>query len=137
MADFNISDAKTSGAEGGYANDSKDRGGETICAIARQANPHFIGWPLVDHAVSEVCRRLGLTTTKDAGAAVWKQVDAELASQHPEFKQLVKDFRKERYWTPLGLDSEPDQELADEVYDSSINEGESVAKARLERARDA
>ncbi len=137
MADFEVADRETSGAEGGYANNSKDRGGETIDAIARRANPHFIGWPLVDHAVAVVCQRLGLKTTLDAGESVWKQVDAEIANMHPEFQQLVKDFRREKYWTPLNLDSEPDQALANMAYDASINEGESVAKARLAKARNA
>ena len=40
--------SKTLETEGGYVNDPSDSGGETYCGIARNSNPKWEGWKIVD-----------------------------------------------------------------------------------------
>jgi lysozyme family protein len=136
VADFLTAHGKTARAEGGYANDSDDRGGETCYGIARVSNPNWIGWPAVDAATSLVCRKRSIITTRDAGESVWAAVDEELA-RYPQVKASALELYRHDYWTPLGLDGEADQQLADMAYDAAVNEGVGVARDRLARARNA
>ena len=48
MSDFNIAYAKTGHAEGGYANNPDDSGGETVQGISRNNFPKWRGWMIVD-----------------------------------------------------------------------------------------
>ncbi len=46
--------AATMQHEQGYANNTKDTGGETFMGIARNKHPQWAGWPIVD-----ACRKAG------------------------------------------------------------------------------
>ena len=48
MADFSQAHAPVAVWEGGYANHPNDRGGETLCGIARRCHPGLVLWKLVD-----------------------------------------------------------------------------------------
>ena len=46
MADFSTAHAPVAVWEGGYGNHPADRGGETLCGIARGCHPDLALWPL-------------------------------------------------------------------------------------------
>ena len=48
MADFSTAHAPVAVWEGGYGNHPADRGGETLCGIARGCHPDLALWKLVD-----------------------------------------------------------------------------------------
>lgn len=124
--------AGVAAAEAGYANDSHDKGGETIRGIARNSHPTWPGWAKVDQAKAT----LGLHDTLDAGRAVWAKIDQHLSSDAAFGAQVRQLFRSE-YWTPLGLETEPSQRIADKAYDIAVNQGVEVARGFLEDARKA
>lgn len=67
MADFSTAHAPVAVWEGGYGNHPADRGGETLCGIARGCHPDL---------------------------ALWKLVDAE--KDHPSFRQGSAAFTRDR-----------------------------------------
>ena len=48
MAEFSTAHAPVAVWEGGYGNHPADRGGETLCGIARGCHPDLALWKLVD-----------------------------------------------------------------------------------------
>jgi len=91
----------TMGHEGGYSNLKLDRGAETFRGISRRFFPSWAGWRLVDHM-------------KD---------DPAILSDSQELKDLVEDFYKAEFWDRFVGDAMPDQEIANEVFDTSVNMG--------------
>lgn len=51
--------------EGGYVNDPNDRGGETYKGVARNANPGWPGWKIIDQL-----KRRGFVTAAQINAAL-------------------------------------------------------------------
>lgn len=124
MADFELWYPKTSREEAGYCNWSKDPGKETVCGITRRDNPNCDVWPIVDAAK----KKLGLVDTTNAGSAVFKKIDAELATV-PGFQDKVKAFYRASVWNALNLDAEESQLVADTTADIGVNQGVPFAKA--------
>lgn len=114
MATFDISFNKTSGHEGGYANDSDDRGGETYRGIARKFWPHWSGWAEIDAAKAEN-----------------KKVDS-LRSK--TLDQRVYDHYFDHFWCASGCDRLKDEALAYEVYDTAVNMGQRRSVLFLQEA---
>lgn len=108
MADFKKAFAKTDLAEGGYANDPADQGGETFRGISRVYNPQWRGWPLIDKH----------KTFSDFS----KRVEAD-----PEINSLVEPFYKSKYWDPLSLGLLRSDFCAFLIYDAHVNHGGIVA----------
>jgi lysozyme family protein len=105
------------GHEGGYVNDPKDSGGETMKGISRRYHPEWTGWPIID------------TIKKNYPRASWSKVmDADAS-----VSKLVQDFYKGKYWTPLMLD-EIAPALRFELFDTAINMGRKTAVTFLQRS---
>lgn len=114
MANFQIAYDKTNKIEGGYANNPKDKGGETWTGIARNKWPDWDGWLIVD----ELKRQTGFPA---------------ILATHEGLKQKKLSFYKKNFWDALLLDSVADQNVANELYDSGVNLGTGVAGTYLQR----
>lgn len=129
MADFKKAWPKTSRNEAGYANNSKDSGKETYRGISIVNNPDCPIWPIVHKTIFN----LGINNTLDAGKTIWTRIDTELA-KIPGLDEMVSNFYKLNYWDKLNLDNEPDQLIAETVFDTAVNLGCSVAKQFIKQA---
>jgi lysozyme family protein len=113
MAEFTPAYNKTLDNEGLYSNDPRDRGGETWKGISRNMHPKWEGWAVVDEIKSNTGpRQLSKTLQEDE-----------------ELNQMVRDFYELVYWHPLMLNRLSDQETANEIFDTAINQG--ITKAVL------
>ena len=116
--DFGIAFHATMSHEGQYSNDPRDRGGETWMGIARKINPFWSGWPIIDQIKSNA-------NQKDWSMAM--NADDELFEH-------VKSFYKAFYWDALNLDNVIYQEIADELFDTAVNQGTGTAGRYLQEA---
>jgi len=96
MAIFEIAYEKTLKLEGGYSltNHKNDLGKLTYSGISRKYHPDWIGWLLIDK----------------------KQFT-------PELTQLVRLFYKENFWNKIKGDDIINQNVANNIYDFSVNAG--------------
>lgn len=80
--------------EGGYVlhNVEGDRGGMTYAGIARNMNPQWPGWALID-------------------------------IKEPVPAQMVREFYKAGYWTPIKGDQLTSQVIAQSIFDFHVNAG--------------
>ena len=102
--------------EGGYSNNPKDPGGETFCGISRRFWPAWPGWVLVDRAL----RR------------------GEPLMAVPGLSALVRQFYLTEFWVPLRcpeIDG-TSPEIAEELFEASVNTGRSNGVKFLQRALD-
>jgi lysozyme family protein len=104
MADFNTSFKISSIIEGGWADDKDDLGGPTYCGIARNKQPYWKGWTIVDRL------------KKDKSFPYNLSLDIEL-------QKWVSSFYKSNFWNALSLDDLQDQRMANELYDTAVNMG--------------
>ena len=102
------------GSEGGYVNDPIDCGGETYKGIARNSNPRWIGWAVVD------------------AYKMKKDFTPEMLYQDERLQVLVVEFYKEKYWDLFGGDN-LNPKVATELFDQAVNFGVSVAIEHLQR----
>ena len=109
MADFNTAYKKTSIAEGGYANNPKDSGGETYKGIARKIEANWKGWPIID----AIKRRVGTNASA---------IDRE-AEKDANLQRLVLSFFEENYWDSLNLGLINQQRMVNELFDTGVNMG--------------
>ena len=109
--------ANTMLSEGGYANNPKDRGGETYMGIARTMHPDWLGWPLIDE-----CLRHGDPLSLD-----------------PDLADLVREFYHTEFWQPLRchLIDPVSQEVAEELFEAAVNCGPGNGVKFLQRALNA
>lgn len=107
MADFRLSYQKTMSHEGGYVNDPSDRGGETYKGIARNLHPNWEGWKIVDKAKETV-------NVSD--------LNHFLISDNT-LQGMILNFYKVTFWDALQLDHISEQEIADELFDTAVNQG--------------
>jgi len=114
MAEFSRAEEFTKGVEGGYVNDPRDNGGETIFGISRKSNPSWDGWRKVDEF-------------KKGQFPKNAETNAELYS-------MAREFYRVKYWNPLGLHSITSEALAGVVYDFGVNAGIRRAGETLQRA---
>lgn len=121
MADFYEAYKITMKHEGGYVNDKDDVGGETYCGIARNYNPSWEGWQLID-------------SLKAAAEAVGTPIFPANAYDNKEIDRLVKKFYKERYWDVNLLDHCTSQDVANEMFDTGVNMGTARAGKFLQKA---
>jgi lysozyme family protein len=110
MADFEIAFDETMIREGGYVNDPDDRGGETYRGISRVFHGSWAGWQTIDR-----------TRAKDPD-----DFESDLDSD-PELDRLVKKFYRENFWNVLHGDEITDQHLANELFDTGVNQGSGTA----------
>uniref|UniRef100_A0A6M3JNR8 Putative glycoside hydrolase n=1 Tax=viral metagenome TaxID=1070528 RepID=A0A6M3JNR8_9ZZZZ len=108
MADFRKAFLKTSIAEGGYSNNSLDMGGETYRGISRRYFPDWKGWEIIDIEK----KKPGPNPVNDISPSIRKGLN-----------DLVEFFYKENFWNRFLGDEIPNQEIAEELYDTSVNMG--------------
>ncbi len=105
MATYDDTFRKTAAHEGGYVHDPDDVGGETYKGVSRRYNPSWGGWRLIDEL---------------------KQASGDFPDnleQNVELQASVKDFYKQNYWDKFWGDEIPAQEIAEELFDTSVNMG--------------
>ena len=100
MADFNPAFEKMLHDEGGMqlTDIPGDRGGMTYAGIARNPNPQWAGWPLVDR----------------------KEFGGSLTS-------LVREFYRVNYWDRIRGNEIRDQQIAETIFNFGVNTGVGVA----------
>lgn len=115
MADFLISYKSTSKNEGGYANDPKDRGGETWKGIARNFFPKWAGWNIIDYykTFPDFKKRL---------------------AQDDGLELLVQKLYRVEFWDKIKGDEIKNQKIANSIYDSSVNLGVKAAIKLAQRS---
>ena len=114
MATFEIAYAMTAQNEGGWADNPKDRGGPTWAGIARNMQPSWIGWAIVDRL-----RKQG-----NFPACLGKSA---------ELKTAVLSFYKHSFWDALLLDDLQEQRTANELFDTAVNMGTGRAALFFQR----
>lgn len=104
MANFDEAYEKTMAAEGRYANNPNDRGGETYRGIARRAHPDWAGWLIID--------------------AAKRQPDfPKSLERSPALQLRVRNLYKAAYWDGIQGDRIESQMIAEELFDSFVNMG--------------
>ncbi|MFN6111196.1 MAG: glycoside hydrolase family 108 protein [Planctomycetota bacterium] len=110
MAEFEIAFDETMLHEGGYVDDPDDRGGETYRGVARKFHPAWTGWKIVDELKREKPDSF-----------------ADLLDQKQELQTLVASFYREQFWRPIRGEQLSDQALANELFDTAVNQGVGTA----------
>lgn len=114
MADFSAAYLPLKMFEGGYSNNPADRGGETYAGVARNFFPHWDGWWIIDSMKERVDFPKNLKGNK-------------------ELEESVERFFKNHFWDQFDGDDIPNQKLAEELLDISVNMGVFVAVTFLQR----
>ena len=109
MSDFKIAFNKTMVHEGGYANDSVDTGGETYRGISRRSFPKWDGWLIIDEV-------------KKSNPKFIKEVINAL--DNVELNNSVENLYKKVFWDSFRGDEIPFQKIANILFDSSVNMGQ-------------
>ena len=114
MANYNIAYNKVIKIEGGYVNDPDDAGGETYMGISRKFNPNAKFWKIIDEIKS---KNKSITN---------KEMNAILKKNNSIIGE-IKNIYKNKYWDKLYLDNLNSQKIAEELFDTAVNMGVSVA----------
>jgi lysozyme family protein len=105
--------------EGGYNPGKGEK--ETYMGIDRGANPHWSGWPLIDKIKADhpgiTAHEMNIVLGGNAGL----QAD-------------IKNFYKAGYWDTAKLDQVKDQQLANNLFDCSVNQGSGIACKFMQQA---
>jgi len=115
MADFKIAYDIVRKNEGGYANNPKDRGGETYKGIARKIFPSWSGWIYVDAFKP----RPGFPKSLEKSEAL---------------QAAVLSFYENEFWKKMSLDTIIPQDICNELFDTAVNMGVGTAGLFLQRA---
>jgi lysozyme family protein len=102
MADFHTALTPTLKAEGGYVNDPQDNGGETYRGISRKNFPKWNGWAFVD---------------------THKPLHTGQLIADGNIDSLVDAFYRSNFWNPIMGDDIINQDVANDLFDSSVNMG--------------
>lgn len=105
--------------EGGYNPGKGEK--ETYRGIDRGANPNWKGWQIVD-----ACKKanLGISEIKLN----------LLLSQNNALQLNIQLFYKKNYWDVISLDKVSDQQLANNLFDCSVNQGSGMAAKSMQVA---
>ena len=114
MANYNIAYNKVIKVEGGYVNDPDDAGGETYMGISRKFNPNAKFWKVIDEIKS---KNKNITN---------KEMNVILKKNNIIIGE-IKNIYKNKYWDKLYLDNLNSQKIAEELFDTAVNMGVSVA----------
>ncbi len=106
MADFETAYGETEIHEGGYVNDPVDPGGETHRGISRRFHPDWAGWDVIDRYKTD-----------------FPSTFAKLINDDQRLVDWSKDLYRRRYWTPILGDQLSDQQMANKVFDTAVNQG--------------
>ena len=120
MPDFLTIHAATMRAEGGYANNPADTGGETYKGISRVMHPRWPGWKYVDGVKALTTAQPHYGTTSYGN---WvKYINGKLA-QLNQLQAAVISFYKTNFWDANRLGEINDERVAAWVYDHIVNGG--------------
>lgn len=119
MAKFIDAYKKVLNNEGIYSNDPDDAGGETYKGISRRANPNWDGWISID-----AIKKSHPTTFKG------------ILKKTPELEKKVQDLYKDKYWDCFELDDVPNQLVAEQMFDTAVNQGQTAAVKFAQRVLD-
>ncbi|HEY0089689.1 MAG TPA: glycosyl hydrolase 108 family protein [Candidatus Lokiarchaeia archaeon] len=100
--------------EGGYVNDSTDKGKETYQGISRANWPNWEGWVEIDRIKQQ--RKIAFN---EIILNLWP---------------LVKRFYKLNFWDTNKLDQINNQQIANEIFDTGVNMGISKGVKFLQEA---
>jgi lysozyme family protein len=114
MADFLIAFEKVFKNEGFYGNIPGDAGGETIWGIARNMNPNWEGWAIVDKYRGD------------------KRFPGIL-KENPTLIKLKLSFYRKTFWDKIRGDQILFQPIASEIVDDAVNTGVRPAIKKLQR----
>ena len=104
---------KTLETEGYYVNDPKDAGGETYCGIARNENPKWEGWKIVD---------------------AHKPLKWNQKIQDSELERLVIEIYDAKYYQPIKADRIDSDMIRTHLYDMGVNAGTGAAVKLLQKS---
>lgn len=107
------------GNEGGYNPGIGEK--ETYMGIDRGANPNWGGWKIID-AVKASHPHISVPDIN------------KLLSQNVTLQTNIAQFYKANYWDTVNLDYVNDQQLANNLFDCSVNQGESLACKLMQMA---
>ena len=114
MADFEIPFNRTMKFEGATLEDVQgDSGGLTFCGIARNENPNWSGWAIIDEYLKAPNTFRQARTLALADQNLWA---------------LMKQYFFQNYWNAHRLGQFTSQELATQVYDAAVNLGDIAIK---------
>ena len=119
MAKFIDAYKKVLNNEGIYSNDPDDAGGETYKGISRKANPNWDGWISID-------------AIKKAHPTTFKGI----LKKTPELEKKVQELYKDKYWDCFELDDVPSQLVAEQMFDTAVNQGQTAAIKFAQRVLD-
>jgi len=120
MADFTKAYKITIlGNEGGYNPGIGEK--ETYRGIDRGANPQWGGWSIID----DMKRTNPNLNTGEISI---------LLSQNIALQSSIEKFYKANYWDTVNLDNVTDQQLANNLFDCSVNQGEGRARRFMQIA---
>jgi len=108
MANFESAFKITLGHEGGYVFDPDDAGGETYRGVSRRYHPDWAGWASIDRLKQQAENRRQLNS---------------LLAEDDELQLQIRNFYKQYYWDRFQGDVLNAQELAEELFDTSVNMG--------------
>jgi lysozyme family protein len=117
MADFETARKITAHHEGGYANNPADTGGETMFGVSRNNFKDWPGWEIVDQI-------------KAANPRTYVAV----LNNHSQLKEQARAFYKAVFWDCYRADQIQNQAIANELFDTGVNMGQSRAATFLQRA---
>lgn len=107
MADFTIAYRKTVlGNEGGYNPGIGEN--ETYMGIDRAMNKHWSGWQIIDHIKAAM-----------PGVSVARM--NMLLNTNAQLQSNIATFYKVNYWDTMRLDDINDQQVANNLFDGSVN----------------
>lgn len=115
MTSFDKAYVKVIKAEGGYVNDSHDKGGETYLGISRRWHPNLKMWEYID----DVKETMPSANTNAKLTAILKK--------DTRIDEIVKSVYKKDYWDKLRCSEIVSQKIAEQLFDMGVNAG--IAKA--------
>lgn len=124
MANFKQAFKKTAAHEGVYSNNRRDRGGETVFGIARKRWPHWVGWQVVDQ----------LRPHEDKLSLTEELAFVNRLKTNEQLYTLAEGFYKVNFWNELYLDGVKSQAIAEELYDTAVNQGTEQAAKYLQQS---
>lgn len=106
------------GAEGGYAHNPKDLGGETYKGISRVNWPKWTGWKTLDSVKASL---LSHATYGTSAYNAWVKHFNGLLASKSDLQANVQKFYEVNFWKRLGEIT--NQEVAEWVFDHVVNAG--------------
>ena len=119
MAEFFKAYLITMDNEGGYNPGVGEK--ETYKGIDRGQNPHWDGWEIIDSVKKE-----------NPGIKVADM--NRLLAQIPGLQDDIAKFYKANYCDVVALDKVNDQQLANNLFDCSVNQGSGIAARFMQKA---